>query len=114
MTIDDMFESSIRSKGDLAGVFEYDGETGYFYLYATGNSANQKVVGAIRIISGVPDFKQTDVTVRWDGTETLVGLFICGRLCAAFDVNSGAQYGGNYHRDTQSELPLEILTAFQW
>ena len=28
----EMFVSAIRSSGDLAGIFEYDGETGWFYL----------------------------------------------------------------------------------
>jgi hypothetical protein len=46
---DEMFDSSIRSAGDLAGVFEYDGETGYFYLYDSVGSSNQRVLGAKRI-----------------------------------------------------------------
>lgn len=36
MTNEEMFDSSTRSKGDLAGVFEYDGETGYFYSMSVG------------------------------------------------------------------------------
>ncbi len=35
MTTEEIFDSCVREKGDLAGVFEYDGEAGYFYLYET-------------------------------------------------------------------------------
>ncbi|WP_286203065.1 hypothetical protein [Rhizobium lusitanum] len=33
--MDQLFESAVRSSGDLAGVFEFDGDVGYFYLCAT-------------------------------------------------------------------------------
>jgi hypothetical protein len=107
-----MFDSSARSKGDLAGVFEYDGEAGYFYLYECGGEAGQKVVGAIRILTGEADFEQTDLSVRWAGSERMVGLFICGQLCAAFDADSGAKYGGSYRRDVQTYMPSAALNAF--
>jgi hypothetical protein len=113
MTTDEMFESAARSKGDLAGVFEYDGETGYFYLYNCGGGAGQQVVGAIRILSGEADFEQTDITVRWDGHERKVGLFIRHQLCAIFDADSGAKYGGNYRGDVQAHIPPEELQAFK-
>jgi hypothetical protein len=45
----DIFDSSVRSDGDLAGVFEYDGQTGYFYLYEVGGNAYNKVVGAYAV-----------------------------------------------------------------
>ncbi len=113
MTIEEMFDSSARSRGDLAGVFEYDGETGYFYLYECGGDAGQKVAGAILILSGAADFAQTDLAVCWDGGEKMVGLFICGQLCAVFDAASGTKYGGNYCRGgAQTHMPSEVLKAF--
>jgi len=108
----ELFDSRSRSKGDLAGVFEYDGDTGYFYLYETPNGCGQKVVGAIQILSGDPDFEQADINVRWDARETKVGLFIRGQLCAAFDSEGGTKYGGNYHRGVELRMPSEILMAF--
>src|SRR5688572_449218 len=74
MAVDEMFDSSVRSAGDLAGVFEYDGETGYFYLYKNERDSGQKVMSAIRIVDGDPDFKQEDISIRWDAAETRVGL----------------------------------------
>jgi hypothetical protein len=112
MASDEMFESSARSKGDLAGVFEYDGDVGYFYLYECGNDSGQKVAGAIRIFSGVADFKQTDIAVIWDGSERRVGLSICGQICAVFDADNRMKYGGNFSKGLQSDMPSEVLEGF--
>ena len=108
-----MFDSSTRSKGDLAGVFEYDGEVGYFYLYECGGDAGQKVAGAIHILSGEADFEQADLTICWNESEKRVGLFIRGQVCAVFDADSGAKYGGNYRRGVQAHMPSEVLKEFK-
>lgn len=113
MTIDEMFGSLARSTGDLAGVFEYDGETGYFYLYKCKDETGQKVAGEIHIVSGMADFQQTDIAICWDEDEKRVGLFICGQVCAVFDVDRGAKYGGEYRRGLQTLVPPEILSAFK-
>src|SRR5205823_6341887 len=97
MSIDEIFLSQIRSIGDLAGVFEFDGETGYFYLYEMANPEGKKIIGSIRVLAGMPDFEEEDVMICWDKTETRVGLHIRGQLWAAFDANVRAAYGGNYH-----------------
>lgn len=112
MASDEMFDSSARSKGDLAGVFEYDGEVGYFYLYECGGEAGQKVAGAIRILSGEVKFKQTDIAVRWDGSEKRVGLSICGQICAVFDADTRVKYGGSYRSGVKSDIPPDVLKAF--
>lgn len=72
----DLIESAVRREGDLAGVFECDGETGYFYLYAREGASGRKVLDTIQVLSGEPDFAETDVAIRWDSTEQKVGLFI--------------------------------------
>jgi hypothetical protein len=112
MATDEMFDSSARSKGDFAGVFEYDGEVGYFYLYESGKDAGHKVAGAIRIFSGEAEFKQADIAVRWDGSERSVGLSICGQICAVFDADARVKYGGNYIRGVPSDIPSEVLNGF--
>lgn len=63
----DVFDSAIRARGDLAGVFEYD-ETGnqqnataYFYLYQ--NPAGP-VIDAIHILSGPWAITEADISVR--------------------------------------------------
>ena len=69
MAENEMFDSAIRSTDDKAGVFEYDGETAYFYLYETKGNLGHKVVGAIHILTGMSDFKQKDVAIHieiWD------------------------------------------------
>jgi hypothetical protein len=52
----EILKNATRSAGDLAGVFEFDEDTSYFYLYNTSGDAGQKVLGAIHIMSGTPDF----------------------------------------------------------
>jgi hypothetical protein len=90
----EIFESAVRSKGDLAGVFEYDGETGYFYLYTPGNSG--RILDSIHVFSGKPDFARQDIAVRWNRLEQMVGLFIRGELWALFAEPWPTKYGGNY------------------
>jgi hypothetical protein len=111
---EEMFESSLRSSGDLAGVFEYDGEVGYFYLYDKQQTpgVGNAIRGAIRVLSGAVDFEKRDVRVSWDADERRVGLLIRDRLWAAFDAETEAQYGGNYHRDGESSVPSEIQRLF--
>lgn len=113
MANDEMFDSAVRSAGDRAGVFEYDGEAAYFYLYETNGSDCQKVIAAIRVFSGNPDFEQEDVSIRWDDGESKVGLFIRGQLWAAFDAQANGKYGGNYRPDVEAEIPSEIGAAFE-
>lgn len=110
--MDEIFESAVRSAGDIAGVFEYDGETGYFYLYATGGDARRKVLDSIHILSGDPDFAEADVSVRWDSGEGKVGLFIRGVLWAAFDCGRHSKYGGSYKRGGMPSLPPGTESGF--
>src|SRR5688572_19291530 len=56
----EIFDSSLRSSEDWAGVFEFDGNTAYFYLYNEAGEQQEKVAGAIHVLTGVPDFEQQD------------------------------------------------------
>jgi hypothetical protein len=85
-----IFTSKVRSAGDLAGVFEYDGETGYFYLYDQRRERGQMVFDAIQVVSSVADFQEPDVQVVWDATETRVALVIRHRVWALFDTRTEA------------------------
>lgn len=113
MATDEMFDSVLRSTGDFAGVFEFDGDVGYFYLYGTTQPERYKILGAIRIFSGVPDFKEDEVAICWDRTETKVGLRIKGSLWAAFDADAKIGYGGNYRVGGKAEIPPTIDVLFQ-
>jgi hypothetical protein len=110
MAIDEMFDSSIRSASDFAGVFEYDGETGYFYLYEMERGQGQKILDSIHILSGKPDFVEADISVRWDFEERKVGLFIRNVLWAVFD--GRAKYGGSYEPGARPSLPPEAEKGF--
>lgn len=107
----EMFESAARAAGDLAGVFEYDGDTGYFYLYVTDEGCH-KVADAIHILSGEPDFSESDLSVRWDAEEHKVGLFIKGVLWAAFDSRGRIKYGGGYKVGGAPSMPASTELGF--
>jgi hypothetical protein len=92
----ELFESCVRTKGDLAGVFEFDGDAGYFYLYDVSGAAGSRVLDSIRVLAASPDFTESEVGVRWDVAEVVVGLFIRDELRAAFDSLTGAKYGGRH------------------
>jgi hypothetical protein len=104
----EIFDSALRSHRDLAGVFEYDGETAYFYLYRTNNAESGEIIDAIHVFSGKPDFDENDITVSWDKREQLVGLFIHGQLWAAFSEPWPTKHGGNYVPGVDSPVQLDF------
>lgn len=108
----EMFESSVRSAGDLAGVFEHDGEAGYFYLVALEAGCGQRVVDAIGVVGPTPDFLQADVSVRWSDGEPKVGLFIRGKLWAVFDLSDRTRHGGSYRVGSEPNIPSRIAEGF--
>jgi len=112
MEANEIFDSCTRSVGDLAGVFEYDGETGYFYLYETKRGEGQRVIDSIHIISGDLDFGEGDLSIRWDRDEQKVGLFIRDVLWAVFDGRRRAKYGGGYRGGATPSLPSEAKLGF--
>lgn len=109
---DDMFDSSVRPQGDLAGVFECDGQTGYFYL-CTAGPAVHKVLNAVRVVVGRPDFTQGDIIVKWSSSLDTVGLLIRGQLRAAFDAAGGEGYGGDYRAGSVPSIPREVRLKFE-
>ena len=85
----DVFVAREREPGGLAGVFEYDGETAYFYLYDRARPSGKQIVAASHIKSGKWDLREEDVEVRWSSHGTQVQLFVEAELRAAFDVKTG-------------------------
>ena len=108
----EIFDDCVRSLGDLAGVFEYDGETGYFYLYDLGGDTNKKIIDAIHIVTGQLDFGENDVCIRWTAAEDMVGLYVQGSLCAVFDTVRKQKYGGNYRDSNSPSLPRDVIGRF--
>ncbi len=110
--MDEIFESAVRQKGDFAGVFEFDGEAAYFYLYEIGADSGNKIVDAIRIASCAPQLAQADIEIRWDVGERRVGLFIKTLLWAAFDCISGHKFGGHYLPNASPDMPDDVRSGF--
>lgn len=106
-----LLRSAARSSGDLAGVFEHDGEAAYFYLYEPLAEKGRAVVGALPILAGGDAVDDAAVKVRWDAAETVVGLFIGPELWAAFDGSSGAGYAGDYAAGVLPFLPARLSAA---
>ena len=111
MNEQEIFESTVRSDGDIGACFEHDGETGYFYLYNDPQGPNHKITDAIRVLNKPADFQQKDVQLGWDAGERYVGLFIRNQLWAAFDTRTGAKYGGDYQPNAVSTVPAEVADA---
>ncbi len=101
------FVSAARVKRDFAGVYEYDGETAYFYLYQMRDGAGGNVADQLRIHVGKITLQEEDVRVVWDATESKVGLFLKGCLWATFNLRSGEKFGGNYEEDRLPQIPKE-------
>lgn len=112
MATDEIFDSAVRSAGDLAGIFEYDGETCYFYLYKTEGAEGQRILDSVHVLSGEPDFAAADVLIRWDPGEQKVGLFIKDVLWAVFDNCRQTSYGGNYRPGSRPAIPLDVEKEF--
>lgn len=110
--MEDIFESVSRTAGDLAGVFEYDGETAYFYLFDIEADENTKVVGAIRMFVGAQDFSEADILIKWDIEEQKVGLFIRGKLWTVFECDTRKQFGGDYKPNETPNISQDVAKSF--
>jgi hypothetical protein len=106
---EEIFIDAVRSKEDLAGVFEYAEETGYFYLYDLNANEGQKVLDNIQIVSGDILLCEEDLIVRWYNAERYVGLFIKGSLWAGFDTEKHIRFGGKYKIGDVPKIPQEFL-----
>lgn len=112
MVADEIFESCARSGEDWAGVFEHDGETGYFYLYNMLAERGDQVVDAIHVVSGRSDLRGEDISVRWSRGNDKVGLFIRETLWAVFDLEHRLKHGGAYAVEERPSVPFEVAEQF--
>jgi hypothetical protein len=104
----EIFVSSVRSTGDLAGVFEYDGETGYFYLYRAKGASDTKIIDTLHIVSGLLDFARDVISIQWDDSETKVALFVNNAMWAVFDCTLGQKFGGSYRVGGSPAIPTNV------
>jgi len=108
----EIFDSSIRSVGDMAGVFEYDGQAGYFYLYDVHGDVERKIIDTIRIVVGPVKFVETDIRIAWNANEDQVGLYIGEVLWALFDTIRKQKYGGDYQNGGVPAIPTDVTRRF--
>lgn len=109
---EELFDSAVRGKGDLAGVFEYDGDTGYFYLYDVSREDQQRIVDSIHVVSGATDLTESDITVQWDDRGNRVALYLKGVQWAVFNAATGHKFGGDYRTGGSPAIPPEELFGF--
>ena len=112
MKHDEMYDSAVRASGDLGAFFEFDGETGYFYLAEVYGPESIRIVGYVHVFTGFPDFTESDVRVVWDDEELRVGLLIRNRLWALFDEDR-VPHGGGYGVVAEPRLPAGSREAFE-
>jgi hypothetical protein len=106
----ELFIEAMRTAGDFAGVFEYDGEVGYFYLYRLSESGSGgKIDGAIEIVQGDLTFAADEIEVRWSAEQDRVALFVDGKLWALFNVKSGTAYGQKHSKLLASNVPPDQI-----
>lgn len=111
--MDELFESAVRSSGDLAGVFEFDGEVGYFYLCVTGEKQDSKILDSMGIFLNTPMSSLPSIAVEWDASEQNVGLVINGILWAVFDCANGEKFGEAYSKNTKPNFPTDVAQGFR-
>ena len=109
----EIFACNARQSGDLAGVFEYTDDAGYFYLYSTDCKGEDKVVDAIFIVSGKIDFSEDEINVVWSKDELMVALFIREKIYAVFDVGSKICYCEKFSKK-HSHIPDQIKNSFDF
>jgi hypothetical protein len=107
----EIFQSSIKLDGHIAGVFEHDGEAGYFYLCDLSRPNDKQVVASIHLTSEPPDFSESQVQVTWNKSGDIVGVFIKDQLWAAFSFD-GAKYGGNYRPGCRPGIAVDVVASF--
>ncbi len=106
-----IFESSTRTSGDLAAIFECDEDGGYFYLFDLTKAKGQQARAVIAVSERGVAFEGSDVTVGWNASEDIAGLCIRGDLWAAFDQH-GHCYGGSYGMQASPGISSEVSRRF--
>jgi hypothetical protein len=106
-----IFESAVRTSGDLAGIFEYDEEGGYFYLFDLTKNNGSQARGVIFVAPKNIDFQPLDVSVKWNEAQDIVGLYVHHDLWAAFD-QQGRKYGGIDDTRKAPSVPAAIIEQF--
>jgi hypothetical protein len=107
----EIFESSTRTCGDLVAVFECDEGGAFFYLFDLTGEKKLRARAVIEVSEPGATFEEADVSVSWNASEDIAGLCIRGDLWAAFDRN-GRGYGGNYGTQRSPRISSDVSSRF--
>ena len=108
----EIFDTAVRTANDIAGVFEFDGEVAFFYLYDLKKEKGKMILDSIRVFTEDENFLEKDVNICWNQQETIVGLFIRSTLFAIFDTLNHKKYGRNSNIAEYESLPPEANNWF--
>jgi uncharacterized protein DUF2251 len=88
--IETKFIQKAKGPGNLFGVFEDDGATGYLYLY---DSVERDVLRHLHIYDGSKRLgaAHEDVSVVWDGSNQKCGVAIWGKMRGVVDFEKGTE-----------------------
>lgn len=103
-TID--FITAVCEANGLAGVYEYDDGTAYFYLCSVGPSGHAAIIDNLQIDPRVRELSNGDIVLAWDDVGIRVGLFVKQVLCAVFNVDMHTKFGGR-NIEAQCDIPEE-------
>ena len=100
-------------RNGTAGIFEFDGSAGYFYLYRQGDDGADggSIEGAIRICGAPPPFAEEELEIRFNPVGDGVGLVVRGELWAVF--YRGKMYGRVYRDGAHSAVPEWLIRNFE-
>jgi hypothetical protein len=104
-----MFKGMISPSGKHAGVYEHDGEAGYFYICEMSGEDVTEITGALQLHTGRPDHSADDVEIRWDRTQDAVGLFVRDELWAIFNVRTGERRTRQNDGSTLSDIGAAVF-----
>jgi len=107
----EIFQSSVPTDAGIAGVFEYDGEVAYFYLYDLRRAKGKQVAASLRVFSGNIKLAESDFEIKWNKGRSYLGLFIQGVLWAAYDLR-GNSVGGNFVPGSSPNISAFITQSF--
>jgi hypothetical protein len=107
----DIFESCADPSGKRGGVYENTPDSGGWFYLCDNVGSEFSILGSVGMNSPAAQIHPTDVEVRWSPDGQIVGLFIQGKLWAAFD-DANNKYGGCYHPQGRPDIPSHIVGRF--
>lgn len=89
----DVYESATDETGRFGAVFERDNETAFFYLLDMREQNGGRIISAFnaKLVTEIP--ADAPVSIGWNPSGVVVGLFVSGKLSAVFDLRTDTPTG---------------------